>query len=170
MFLVCSSISMGWIKSSLNLRVTASTLSENSPEKPKIIRKTISITSVWFPSFPLSAWPLITSAGWYLGTIYSLLASYWRKFPVSFTLQRTTVLKTPNIDRTPCKCGQVYIKQNDHSIKTSFKEHLIFWRSQPWINTPSACSSQSNSKHLGIYKYGPHYQGGKKDQIATQEN
>jgi len=157
MFLVCSSISFGWIKSSLNLWVTVPTLSENSLEKPKVIRKTISVTSVWFPSFPLSAWPLISSAEWCLGiTIYSLLASYWRKFPISFTLQRTTVLKTPNIDRTPCKCGQVYIKQTGHSTKTSFKEHLIIWRSQPWFNTPSACSSQSNSEHQGIYKYGPH--------------
>jgi hypothetical protein len=140
--------------SSLNLGVTVSTLPENSPEKPKIIRKTISVTSVWFPSFPLSAWPLITSAGWCPGTIYSLLASYWRKFPISFTLKR----------------GQVYMKQTGHSIKTSSKEHLIIWRSQPWFNTPSACSIQSNSEHQGLYKYGPHYQGKNRDQITTQEN
>jgi len=38
-----------------------------------------------------------------------------------------------------------------------FKEHLIIWRSQPWFNTPWACSSQSNSEHQGIYKYEPHY-------------
>jgi hypothetical protein len=64
------------------------------------------------------------------------------------------MLKVPKTVSTPYKCGQIYIKQTGNAIKTSFKEHLIIWLSQPWFSTPSACSSQSNSEHQGIYKYG----------------